>query len=269
MYVKLLLLYASFLDSHVPSASSLESLKKCNTASLLDHKVSSSLPEMSTRRRSAAFRQSSRSPISTVSPLSGCHRSRLHRRIKSQSPHIQNPVNNDSSERLYAQIPILQFATSPATMCHNWSPEEVHAGRRLVRFSKVQCGCRLIVSCAAIRQDEYCENDSVISCIYHEETDTCVFTSVDIIFLLEWLTGSWFPVEEKNRIRRNLQGFGPKTVSKHKAGMGGFFQVIMEFTEPRPRNIEKDLKVFPWDLLPQALDKILSKYVGCLGLVLI
>jgi len=87
--------------------------------------------------------------------------------------------------------------------------------------------------------------------------------------LLEWLTGSWFPVEEKNRIRRNLQGFGPKTVSKHKAGMGGFFQVIMEFTEPRPRNIEKDLKVFLWDLLPPALDKILSKYVGCLGLVLI
>ncbi|KAJ3564331.1 hypothetical protein NP233_g8371 [Leucocoprinus birnbaumii] len=136
----------------------------------------------------------------------------------------------------------------------------MQAGRRLVRFSKVQDGRRLIVSCEAIRQDEYCENDSVISCIYREETDTCFVTSVDVIYLLERLTNGEFPVEEKNRIRRNLEGLRPTTVSKHKAGFGDFFQRIMEFPDPKPRNIEKDLKVFEWNLLGQALEKILSKY---------
>ena len=36
----------------------------------------------------------------------------------------------------------------------------------------------------------------------------------------------------------------------------------MEFPDPKPRNIEKDLKVFEWGLLAQALEKILSKYVS-------
>lgn len=36
----------------------------------------------------------------------------------------------------------------------------------------------------------------------------------------------------------------------------------MDFPDPKPRNIEKDLKVFEWNLLGQALEKILSKYVS-------
>jgi hypothetical protein len=36
----------------------------------------------------------------------------------------------------------------------------------------------------------------------------------------------------------------------------------MDFPDPKPRKIEKDLKVFDWKLLPQALDKIISKYVS-------
>jgi len=39
----------------------------------------------------------------------------------------------------------------------------------------------------------------------------------------------------------------------------------MDFPDPKPRNIEKDVKVFDWDLLPQALDKIISKYVSFAG----
>ncbi|KAJ3508882.1 hypothetical protein NLJ89_g5518 [Agrocybe chaxingu] len=124
----------------------------------------------------------------------------------------------------------------------------------------VQDGRRLIVSCEPILQEDYCDSDSVISCIYREETDTCFVTSVDVIYLLERLTNGEFPVEEKNRIRRNLEGLRPTTVSKHKPGFGEFFQRIMEFPDPKPRNIEKDLKVFDWNLLGQALEKILAKY---------
>lgn len=173
----------------------------------------------------------------------------------------KNTTTGESTEHLYAQTPILEILTPLSSMCTGWSPAEIQAGRRLVRFSKVQDGRRLIVSCESIRQDEYCENDSVISCIYREETDTCFVTSVDVIYLLERLTNGEFPVEEKNRIRRNLEGLRPTTVSKHKPGFGEFFQRIMEFPDPKPRNIEKDLKVFEWNSLGQALEKILSKYV--------
>jgi hypothetical protein len=36
----------------------------------------------------------------------------------------------------------------------------------------------------------------------------------------------------------------------------------MGFPNPKPRNIEKDVKVFPWKILAHALKKIISKYVS-------
>lgn len=225
--------------------------------------IPSSLPDSTAlRRRSATLRQLSKSPVSPTTSLPSQQNLRLHRRMKSQSlMRTKNTALGESTESLYAQTPILELLTPLSSICTGWTPTEAQAGRRLVRFSKVQDGRRLIVSCEPIRQDEYCENDSVISCIYREETDTCFVTSVDVIYLLERLTNGEFPVEEKNRIRRNLEGLRPTTVSKHKPGFGDFFQRIMEFPDPKPRNIEKDLKVFDWNLLGQALEKILSKYV--------
>lgn len=135
-------------------------------------------------------------------------------------------------------------------------------GRRLIRFKREQVGNKLFVSCEVIPEEAYNEDDIVISCIRRAETRTCWFTSVDVIYLLERLVGSPFSTEEKNRIRRNLEGFKPTTVSKHKPGMDAFFQRIMDFPPPKPRNIEKDVKVFPWSVLGNALDKIIQKYVS-------
>jgi hypothetical protein len=36
----------------------------------------------------------------------------------------------------------------------------------------------------------------------------------------------------------------------------------MGFPNPKPRNIEKDVKVFPWKILGHALKKIIGKYVS-------
>jgi hypothetical protein len=36
----------------------------------------------------------------------------------------------------------------------------------------------------------------------------------------------------------------------------------MGFPAPKPRNIEKDVKVFPWKILSHALKKIIGKYVS-------
>lgn len=176
----------------------------------------------------------------------------------------------------------------------------------------------------------------VVSCIYRDEWNECFVTSVDAIWLLERLIlgteyrdttsggtpkigkgkskvvsagakiigggggEKTFSVEEKNRIRRNLEGFKPFTVSKTKstnsssvptnstitapllnptttstsnAGstvaipttdkeMENFFRLIMSYKEPRPRKIEKDLKVFPWKVLSDCLEKILNKFVS-------
>ena len=202
---------------------------------------------------------SERSPFPKSPQLS----TRLHRRMKPQSlvRTKHHPDHLADQEDMYAQTPILDLVTPLPPICVDWTQAELSAGRRLVRFVKVQDGRRLIVSCEPITQEEYCESDNVISCIYRQELDACFVTSVDVIYLLERLTNGEFPVEEKNRIRRNLEGLRPTTVSKHKAGFSDFFQRIMDFPDPKPRNIEKDLKVFEWNLLGQALEKILSKYV--------
>ncbi|TDL26055.1 hypothetical protein BD410DRAFT_716587 [Rickenella mellea] len=142
------------------------------------------------------------------------------------------------------------------------SANDMNAGRRLVRFFRSQEGSKLQVSCHPIPQDSFKEADIVISCIYRPETNNCWFTSVDVIYLLERLVVTPFTVEEKNRIRRNLEGFRPTTVSKKSRGSEHFFQQIMDFPVPKPRNIEKDVKVFPWSVLTQALEKIISKYVS-------
>lgn len=229
------------------------------------------LPRLQIPTSNTSLRRRSLPNLSTPSPTTSDHqeqfpkvpqrRVRLHRRMKALMRTKQASMSGDhDQDDLYAQTPILDLATPLANICAGWSAAELQAGRRLVRFSKVQDGRRLIVSCEPIRQEDYCEADSVISCIYREEADTCFVTSVDVIYLLERLTNGEFPVEEKNRIRRNLEGLRPTTVSKHKAGFGDFFQRIMEFPDPKPRNIEKDLKVFEWNLLGQALEKILSKY---------
>lgn len=93
-------------------------------------------------------------------------------------------------------------------------------------------------------------------------------TSVDTIYLLEAIIGNRFTVEEKNRIRRNLEGLKPDTISKNKDDTKDFFEIIMGFPDPKPRHIEKDVKVFKWEKLAEALTKIISKYVRRLALCL-
>ena len=157
---------------------------------------------------------------------------------------------------------ILDIASPVEAMAGDWAEEEIKHGRRLIRFYSRFDGQKLTVTCERIKQEDYVEGDAVISCIYRVDTNSCYVTSVDIICLLENLSNAPFAIEEKNRIRRNLEGFRPKTVSKNRSGTEDFFQQIMDFPAPKPRNIEKDVKVFDWAVLPQALDKILSKYVS-------
>ncbi|KAI9894031.1 MAG: hypothetical protein M1814_004801 [Vezdaea aestivalis] len=142
----------------------------------------------------------------------------------------------------------------------SWNHEEWEAKRRIVRFRRNQTGGTITTTFEPIAIDERPPNSICISCIWWEEKKECFVTSVDTIYLLESLVAVRFTVEEKNRIRRNLEGFRPLTVSKAKADSEEFFKIIMGFPNPKPRNIEKDVKVFPWKILAHALKKIIGKY---------
>jgi hypothetical protein len=147
-------------------------------------------------------------------------------------------------------------------MAEKWTQEEWDNRRRIVVFKKTQQGGHIQASFRAVPLAERPPNSICISCIYWAEKQECFVTSVDTIHLLEQLVvaPARFTVEEKNRIRRNLEGFHPLTVSKGKSESEEFFKIIMAFGNPKPRNIEKDVKVFRWKDLAPALKKIISKY---------
>lgn len=147
-------------------------------------------------------------------------------------------------------------------MTENWTLEEKTAQRRLVEFAREQEGNQVRTTFKPVSLEQRAPNSICVSCIWWEEREEAFVTSVDTIQLLESLVAVRFTVEEKNRIRRNLEGFRPLTVAKGKSDSERFFKTIMDFPNPKPRNIEKDVKVFPWHILKHALKKIVGKYVS-------
>ncbi|KAI0305422.1 hypothetical protein B0F90DRAFT_1815057 [Multifurca ochricompacta] len=152
----------------------------------------------------------------------------------------------------------LEFAEDPTDLGKNLTEEELRLRRRLVRFLCKQDGDTLRISFHTIRQEDYDERLLVISCIYREDIHETCFTSVDVIRLVGYLVQANFNADERSRIRRNLEFLHPITVSKTR--MASLFQLLMDFPAPKPRNIEKDLKVFKWDTLVDGLNKVMEKY---------
>ncbi|KAJ2745978.1 hypothetical protein GGI20_001742 [Coemansia sp. BCRC 34301] len=156
----------------------------------------------------------------------------------------------------------LMFENNLDSMVIDWTIEERECRRRLVQFWRRHESNNILCTFKAVPATDRVPNSIVVSCIYWEEKQDFFVTSVDCIHLLESLIAVRFTVEEKNRIRRNLEGFRPLTVSKCKSDSADFFKLIMSFPNPKPRNIEKDVKVFPWRILPMALKKIIGKYTA-------
>lgn len=157
---------------------------------------------------------------------------------------------------------ILKIEGDLDQMLEDWTEDELGAKRRLVEFERSQSGNTITTSFKPVTLEQRAPNSICVSCIWWEGRGESFVTSVDTIYLLESLVAVRFTVEEKNRIRRNLEGFRPLTVAKGKHDSDEFFKVIMGFPNPKPRNIEKDVKVFPWKILKQALKKIIGKYVS-------
>ncbi|KAI9183177.1 hypothetical protein H9P43_004094 [Blastocladiella emersonii ATCC 22665] len=163
----------------------------------------------------------------------------------------------------------LDFATGLGAVLEGWTPEEqARTKRRIVclfpdrRRGEGRIAVRwTVVAAADFDHAANAAGDLVtLSCIYWERMDDFYVTSVDFILAMERLLGVVFKVEEKNRIRRNMETFRPVTVTKARADSSDFFRTVMQFGDPKPRNIEKDIKVFKWSVLQDAMDKILHKW---------
>ena len=163
---------------------------------------------------------------------------------------------------IYPHKAVLQIQGDLSDMAKHWTAEEWDSKRRLVQFWRQQKGNTIHATFRPVPQSDRPTSAVCVSCIWWAERNECYVTSVDCIYLLESLIAVRFTVEEKNRIRRNLEGFRPLTVSKGKKDCESFFKLIMQFPSPKPRNIEKDVKVFAWSILPHALKKIIGKYVS-------
>jgi hypothetical protein len=165
----------------------------------------------------------------------------------------------------------LIFLSKPETLGDYtlWTPEERNDKRSIIAFVRQTRGDLNYLTCHAVPANAYNQGMDTVSCVYwapnpqgelqHKLAGRCIFTSVDIIGLLEKLAAHSFTVQEKNRIRRNLEAYKPETVKKNGT-TNQFFDQLMGYKSPRTRNIEKDIKVFLWDDLSKALRKIVTKY---------
>ncbi|CAO3587701.1 unnamed protein product [Absidia cylindrospora] len=201
---------------------------------------------------------------STYSQRRISHRRPSLQNLKSTSHQPSTPVANYEPYPGVINQSNFELVDDLDTMMQDWTVTERVQGRRLVRFWRedgtenlIQCGCLPVSQNDSAATDI---NNTVVSCIYWPEKDDYYITSVDAIYLLESLMKIHFGVEEKNRIRRNLEGFRPVTVAKCKPISAEFFKRVMSFPHPKPRNIEKDIKAFTWKILPYALKKIITKY---------
>jgi hypothetical protein len=135
--------------------------------------------------------------------------------------------------------------------------------RRFVRLMRKQQGSSIRLRMIAVSTEEVERDDrNVISCMLPPDCgDEPSVSSVDIIKALEVLVNPpdrRLSIEEKNRVRRNIDTLRPMTLKKGDESLNW----IMRLRNPRPITIAKDVKVFKWASLEAALVKVMKKYVS-------
>jgi hypothetical protein len=134
--------------------------------------------------------------------------------------------------------------------------------RRFIRLMRKQQGSNIHLDMVAISMEEAQIDDrNVINCMVPPNCgDEPSVSSVDIVKALALLVNPpdrCFSVQEKNRIRRNIDPLRPTTLKKGEEGLNW----IMQLCSPRPITMAKDVKIFKWSKLETALVKIMRKFV--------
>ncbi|KAJ3039800.1 hypothetical protein HK097_002732 [Rhizophlyctis rosea] len=118
-----------------------------------------------------------------------------------------------------------------------WTPMERTNKRRLVKLDRSPDSNepqKIRFTFTPFSQTAQINKEVVVSCIMwdHGHRQGCYITSVDVLYLLESIMLK--SIEEKNRIRRNIENLGPTTISKNKQDTATFFAQIM-VTSPHPK----------------------------------
>lgn len=114
----------------------------------------------------------------------------------------QRQIANPFSE-LFTSQTALAFRKEVSSVMHHWTAAHKLEGRKLVYFWR-SSSSREIFHSSLVEPKGV--KSVVVSCIYWNRLDDYFFTSVDCLQLLEKLIGRKFNSEQKNRIRRNLEG---------------------------------------------------------------
>lgn len=188
----------------------------------------------------------------------------LSSEVNSTAPLILTafiPANHGYNPTYCSKV-VLKMNGNVTEMASKFTEEEWSNHRRIVQFKRSRHGGVLNLGFKAVPINETLPNSICVSCIWWAEKHDCYVTSFDVIYLLEQLVAApeRFTVHEKDRIRRGLEGFHPVTISKTNPDNSEFFKRVMAFCHPKPRNMEKSFKVFPWAVLNFMLKKIIGKF---------
>ncbi|PON27638.1 hypothetical protein TGAM01_v203405 [Trichoderma gamsii] len=151
-----------------------------------------------------------------------------------------SPIANHRS--MYTSKTVLKVNGNLKQMAARWTEEEWTNRRRIVHFSKSQDGDILNVDSKAVPVTEIPANSICISCI------------------CSWKHLASSSIEKKNRLLHNLDDFHPQTISGTKNHTSGLFKTVMDFGHPRPRDMEMDFKMLPWNCLEPMLKTTIRKY---------
>ncbi|KAI9280523.1 hypothetical protein BY458DRAFT_553391 [Sporodiniella umbellata] len=189
------------------------------------------------------------------------------------SVNASNSIPNSS----YAAVGKAMVVFQPKcmeSMMYEWSRHEAVAGRRIVHFKSVTTQVDPTIPLRKIEVD--CEpfidlgvyqlppGECLISCIYYKQQEDFFITSTDIIRLLESVLSVEFTKEEKNRMRRNIQYMGPITITRDNTKQNSdamFSRQLMAYKCPAARKIDKDIKIFRWSMVSEAIIKVSKNFV--------
>jgi hypothetical protein len=203
-----------------------------------------------------------------------CYETNLY--VPAEQPIVPSnyPVNGKQKTRISCSESLtdllngfrISFDGNHNDMTQSWSQEEYKVRRRVVQFFKNGEKKRIKATFKAIDPVERPKNGIFVSCVYWYDKiahcDKWYFTSTDYLNLFESLIGIRLTSDEKNRIRRNLEEYKPITVGKNKNNSDEIYKDLMAYSFAKPRNAEKDIKIYEWKYLIHAVEKMVNKYSG-------
>ena len=131
----------------------------------------------------------------------------------------------------------------------NWTNAEHEQGRRIVTLTKSKQNNCILVSLSNVYPQIQ------VSIIKFE--GMFYVSSVDVILLYEFISDSLIDNQKRIRVRRILEEFKPLLCKKGT----DFYRRVMEYSNPKPRKVEKSTKMFEWKYIVSILAKM-DSYLG-------